>query len=106
MKNNKILNNPNELKNYILNLKDAYIIKIKCIGCTESKYIKYENPIIKGNILIIGNYKYPFDLIESISIRTNNEYIKEEYSYKISSNYLKMLLENNVQQELKKYGLI
>lgn len=105
MKNYEILNTPLNLKNYILNKEDAYVIKVKCIGCTETKFFEYVMVHIKDNVLSISEHEFPLNLIESVTIKTNNKYFKQEITYKISNNYLISLLNEDAKKELEKYIL-
>lgn len=105
MKNSVEIETPKDLKYSILDLEDAYVIKIKCILVSNNKFIPYINPIFKDDFLIIGNYSYPLDLIQQVVIRKNHHIYKEETSYNISTAYLKSLLNDQTINKLKKYNL-
>lgn len=101
-----IVDNPTDLLNHIVNIENAYLIKIKCIACSECGFIKYKNPIIKNDLIIIGEYSYPFNLIETITIRCKDCYRKTESKYKVSNNYLKQLLNDETIKELLHHKLM
>lgn len=97
---------PENILGEILTIEDIYTIKIKCIGCTEGLFLPYKKPVINGNKLIIGKRIYPLHLIEQITIRYYiGDKIKSEKKYKVSSQHLRTLLREDVQEQLKMLSL-
>lgn len=87
MKSKCIVNSPYEIIDVIPDYK-PYVIKIKCICCTETGFIAYENPIVTEHKLTIGIRSYPIKLIERVTIRYYSKEFdfKEEIQFKVSSS--------------------
>ena len=104
MKFKCIVNSPYEIIDVIPNYK-PYVIKIKCICCTENSFIKYENPVITEHKLKIGMSSYPIKLIEKFTIRYYDEEFdsKEEIQFKVSSKYFAALLNDDAKESLLEF---
>lgn len=82
----------------------VYNIKVKCLACSEGRFIPYTPPVIKEGKLIIGEHLYPLKLIEALTVRCKNEYGKWENRYKIESRYFRQFLNGNALDELGKFS--
>lgn len=83
-----------------------YVIKMKCIGCEEALFRPYEKPVIENELLSIGTWKYPADLIETVTVRIRfDNGSKEEYSYRVAQHYIRKQLNEHAQRLLYKLGL-
>lgn len=104
MKSKCIVNSPYEIIDVIHNYK-PYVIKIKCICCTENSFIKYEDPVITEHKLKIGMSSYPIKLIERVTIRYYNKEFdfKEEIQFKVSSKYFAALLNDDAKESLLEF---
>lgn len=91
------LNNVNDLKNCILRIKEAYLIRVKCICCKETDYFPFKENNVKftETELIINDKSYPLDLIEYVSVKSfSRGFYAETDTYKISTvNFLNFLNE-------------
>lgn len=105
--NQIILDTPKDVVNEIVKAEDAgiYNIKIKCLGCSETKFISYEPIFVNDLIVAIGEHCFPIAMIEKVTIRCRDEWIKLEYQYKVSAKYLKTLLNENAQRLLAEFKL-
>lgn len=83
--------------------ENAYNIKIKCLACSESRFISYVPLIIQNGILTIGEHSFPLKLIEMITIRWKNEYGKWEKKYKVDSRYFRQFFNDEAIQELERF---
>lgn len=104
MKFKCIVNSPYEIIDVIPDYK-PYVIKIKCICCTETGFIAYENPIVTEHKLTIGIRSYPIKLIEKVTIRYYDEEFdsKEEIQFKVSSKYFAALLNDDAKESLLEF---
>lgn len=84
---------------------EAYIIKIKCLACTESRFINYAPPIIHDGKLVIGEHSFPIKLIEMVTVRWRDEFGKYENRYKVESRYFRQFLNNAALDELGKFRM-
>lgn len=82
---------------------NAYLVKIKCLGCSETNFLQYEKPIIKNNKLFIGKLAFPFNLIEMITFRNKTIYGKYEESYKVESTYFYKFFNEKAILELEEF---
>lgn len=85
---------------------NVYNIKIKCLACSESKFIPYVPPIIQEGTLIIGEHSFPLNLIEMVTIRWKDNYGKWERKYKVESRYFRQFLNDAAIQELERFELL
>lgn len=83
--------------------EDVYNIKIKCLACSESRFIPYVPPVIQDGTLIIGEHSFPLRLIEKVTVRKKNEYGKWETKYKIDSRYFRQFFNDEAIQELERF---
>ena len=83
-----------------------YIIKIKCLACSETKFLPYVEPVIKNGTLYIGSSSFPLDLIEKVTVRHTWEYEKEETVFKVNSLYFRQFLNEEAKQKLKEFEAI
>ena len=58
---------------------NVYNIKIKCLACSESKFIPYAPPIIQEGTLIIGEHSFPLNLIEMVTIRWKDKVLVRKW---------------------------
>lgn len=86
--------------------EEAYNIKLKCLACSESKFIPYVTPIMQDEILIIGEHSFPLKLIEMVTARWKDEYGKREAKYKVDSRYFRQFFNECAIQELEKFDLL
>lgn len=90
----------------VLISENVYNIKIKCLACSESRFIPYVPSIIQDETLIIGEHSFPLKLIEMVIARGKNEYGKWETKYKVDSRYFRQFFNEKAIQELEKYDLL
>ena len=59
--NQVILNTPQDVINKIVKSENAgiYNIKIKCLGCSETNFIRYENMVVTDSKIAIGEHIFP-----------------------------------------------
>lgn len=105
--NQIILDTPQDVINEIVKAENAgiYNIKIKCLGCSETNFIRYENMVVTDSKIAIGEHIFPVFMIEKVTIRCRDEGIKLEYQYKVSAKYLKTLLNEDAQKLLVEFNL-
>ncbi len=84
---------------------NVYNIKIKCLACSESKFIPFAPPIIQEGIMIIGEHSFPLNLIEMVTIRWKDNYGKWEKKYKVESRYFRQFFNDATIQELERFGI-
>lgn len=100
----ELVNTPKEAVDIIC--EDVYNIKIKCLACSESRFIPYVSPNIQDGTLIIGKHSFPFKLIEMVTVRGKNEYGKWETKYKVDSRYFRQFFNEETIQELERFELL
>lgn len=96
-----LVNTPQEAISFIDT--DAYNIKIKCLACSESAFIPYRKPFEDNGKLVIGEYSFPLNLIEMVTVRCKNQFCRWETKYKVDSRYFKQFLSDAALQELEKF---
>jgi len=99
----ELVSTPQEAVSYISN--DVYNIKIKCLACSESKFIPYVPPIVQDGTLIIGEHSFPLKLIEMVTARWKDEYTRGERKYKVDSRYFRQFFNDAAIKELEKFEL-
>jgi len=82
---------------------DAYNIKIKCLVCSESRFIQYERPYEDKGKLVIGEHSFPLNLIELVTVRFKDEFRRWEERYKVDSRYFRQFLSEAALQELEEF---
>lgn len=97
----ELVNTPQEALSLIGD--DVYNIKIKCVACSESKFIPYVPPIIQDGKLMIGEHSFPLRLIETITFRWKNKNARGERKYKVDSRYFMQFFNEEAVQELKRF---
>lgn len=104
MKYKFILETPKELIKSILEY-DPYVIKVKCLCCSETKFCTYQKPMLMDEKLKIGMDYYPINIIEKVTIRCKNEAFgwNEEIEFKISSRYLMTLFNEDIKKNLSEF---
>ena len=109
----EILDTPEEIVEKIMRRGGIYVIKVKCLACSEGSFIPYVPPVIDGGKLIIGRYSYPVELVEMVTIRykyivkeAGDMPIRGEVRYKVSSLRLNLLLSAHALERLKEFELI
>lgn len=100
----ELVRTPEEAVDHIS--ENVYNIKIKCLACSESKFIAYVPPIIQDGTLIIGEHSFPLRLIEMVTVRGKNEYGKCESKYKVDSSYFRQFFSEEAIQELERFDLL
>lgn len=103
--NQVILNTPQDVINEIIKKEDIYNIKIKCLACSESNFIRYEDMVVTDSKVTIGEHSFPLSMIEKITIRYRCVGIKFESQYKVSAIYVKSLLNEEAQKILADFNL-
>lgn len=99
----ELVSTPEEAVGFIH--ENAYNIKIKCLACSDSKFIPYEEPVIRDGTLTIGKHSFPLRLAEMITVRYRNEYHKQEMRYKVDRMYFRQFLNDTALQEPEDFGL-
>lgn len=102
--NQVILNTPQDVINEIIKTEDIYNIKIKCLACSESDFIRYEDIVVTDSKVTIGEHSFPIYMIEKATIRYRCAGIKLESQYKVSAKYLKTLLNEEAQKILADFN--
>lgn len=85
--------------------ENAYNIKIKCLACSESKFIPYVQPVIWNGTLTIGEHSFPLRLVEMVTVRCRNEHHRWEIRYKVYGMYFRQFLNEIALQELEDFDL-
>lgn len=85
--------------------ENAYNIKIKCLACSESKFIPYGQPVIRNRTLTIGKHSFPLRLVEMVTVRGRDENHRWEIRYKVDSMYFRQFLNDIALQELEDFDL-
>ena len=103
MKEKYILDSPSEVIEELLKY-NPYVIKVKCVGCSETKFAPYRESSLKDDRLKIGNNYYPIKIIEKVTIRCKKIVCDLEYTieveFKVSSKYLITLFNEDIQKYL------
>ena len=105
----ELYDSPEEIVSMLKNF-NPYVIKIKCIACSETPFMPFQHPVINGNTLTIGCCSYPLSLLEYVVVRYTEDFgtssIKREETYKVKASYLQTLLNEHALQELKQFNLL
>ena len=101
-----LVNEPEDIVDLLKDMEDIYLIKVKCIACSESVFFPYVIPQIEGEALVIGERSFPIRMVEKITIRKNVEELRIEEQYKVSNSYLKSFLDDESREVLKKFDLL
>lgn len=97
---------PEEMARVVERMEEAYVIKLKCLGCTETKFFPFEKVAVGDGVFKIGSRSFPLNLLEQITVRTKEEYVgKAEYIFSVSSLYFRRVLNEEAKEELKKHNL-
>ena len=103
MKEKYILDSPSEIIEELLKY-NPYVIKVKCVGCSETKFAPYIEPSLEDDRLKIGNNYYPIKIIEKVTIRCKKIVCDLEYTveveFKVSSKYIITLFNEEIQKYL------
>lgn len=99
----EIVNTPQEAIKFISS--NVYNVKIKCLACSESRFIPYVLPMIRDGVLMIGEQSFPLGLIEMVTVRWKDEYGKWEAKYKVDSGYFRQFFNEKAIKELEKLEL-
>lgn len=103
MKFKYVVDNPKYIMATIQNY-NPYIIKIKCICCSETSFMNYETPIETEDKLKIGKSSFPIKLIERITIRYRDELLgASEIQFKVSSQYFLQFLNDDAKESLLEF---
>lgn len=103
--NQIILDTPQDVINKIVKSENAgiYNIKIKCLGCSETNFIRYENMVVTDSKIAIGEHIFPVFIIEKVTIRYKFAGEKFEVRYKVSAKYFRTLLNEDAQKFLAEF---
>ncbi len=75
---------------------EPYVIKIKCIACSETQFMPFHYPIIDDSTVTIGCCSYPLHLIEYVVVKYKEDVgifsVKTKEIYKVKARYLQTLL--------------
>ena len=103
MKEKYILDSPSEIIEELLKY-NPYVIKVKCVGCSETKFTRYIEPSLKDDRLKIGTTYYPIKILEKVTIRCKQIICDIEYTVevelKVSSKYIITLFNEDIQKYL------
>ena len=99
-------NTPEEAAEGAGAIEGAYVIKVKCLGCSETGFVPYDKISTEDGKLSVGTRFYPLSLVEQISVRTMEKHIgRVEYVFKVCSEYFQAVLRDEAIEELKKHHL-
>lgn len=105
----ELYDSPEEIVSMLKNLS-PYVIKIKCIACSETSFMPFQHPVIHDNTLTIGCCSYPLSLLEYVVVKYKEDFgtfsMKRKETYKVKASYLQTLLNEHALQELKQFNLL
>lgn len=105
----ELFDRPEEIISMLQNA-EPYVIKIKCIACSETQFMPFQPLIVCDNVVTIGCCSYPPHLIESVTVRYKTSFetsiFRTQETYKVKASYLQTLLSEQALRELREFGLL
>ena len=69
----ELFDSPEKIISMLQNV-EPYVIKIKCIACSETQFMPFQSLIVHENKVTIGCCSYPLHLIEYVVVKYKNDF--------------------------------
>lgn len=69
----ELFDSPEKIISMLQNV-EPYVIKIKCIACSETQFMPFQSLIVHENKVTIGCCSYSLHLIEYVVVKYKNDF--------------------------------